>query len=133
MHSSHTFTGRTRFDRLYLIGTTSTLLSTDVLKSAVAEAKSGKDVARYEKAVRALAEVAPAEPEATLDTAWVQEVQRSIRAQTDRLEHELRGYKNNLIKESIRVRCEFKLELAFRADPSLDGQRRPGQPLLRDR
>lgn len=95
--------GRTRFARLYHIGTTSTLLSTDVLRSAVAEAKSGKDVARYEMAVRALAEVAPAEPEATLDTAWVQEVQRSNRAQTDRLEHELRGYKNNLIKESIRV------------------------------
>lgn len=97
------FPGRTRFDRLYLIGTTSTLLSTDVLKTAITEAKSGKDVSRYEKAVRALAEVAPAEPEATLDSTWVQEVQRAVRAQTDRLEHELRGYKNNLIKESIRV------------------------------
>lgn len=97
------FPGRTRFDRLYLIGTTSTLLSTDVLKTAITEAKSGKDVSRYEKAVRALAEVAPAEPEATLDSAWVQEIQRAVRAQTDRLEHELRGYKNNLIKESIRV------------------------------
>lgn len=97
------FLGRTRFARLYLIGTTSKLLSIDVLKSAVAEAKSGKDVSRYEKAVRALAEVAPSESEASLDSAWVQEVQRSVRAQTDRLEHELRGYKNNLIKESIRV------------------------------
>jgi COP9 signalosome complex subunit 1 len=36
------YTGRTRFHRLYLIGTTSTLLATDVLKAAVAEAKSGK-------------------------------------------------------------------------------------------
>jgi COP9 signalosome complex subunit 1 len=79
------------------------LLATDVLKAAVAEAKSGKSVELYEKAVRALAEVAPTEPEASLDSAWIQEVQRSVRALTDRLEHELRGYKNNLIKESIRV------------------------------
>jgi len=80
------------------------LLSTDVLNAAVAEAKSGKNVELYEKAVRALSEVAPTEPAATLDSAWILEVQRSVRAQTDRLEHELRGYKNNLIKESIRVR-----------------------------
>lgn len=95
--------GRTRFNRLYLIGNTSTILAVDTLKSAVAEAKSGKDVGRYEKAVRALSEVAPGDPDATLDTAWIQDVQRSVRAQSERLENELRGYKNNLIKESIRV------------------------------
>lgn len=95
--------GRTRFNRLYLIGNTSTLLAADALKLAVAEAKSGKDVGQYEKAVRALAEVAPGEQDATLDSAWVQKVQNSVRAQSERLEHELRGYKNNLIKESIRV------------------------------
>ncbi|KAJ5156585.1 COP9 signalosome subunit 1 (CsnA), partial [Penicillium capsulatum] len=97
------YTGRTRFNRLYLIGTTSTLLSTDALKAAVIEAKSGKDVALYEKAVRALAEVAPNDPDASLHSAWVQEVQLSVRAQSERLEQELRGYKNNLIKESIRM------------------------------
>lgn len=57
----------------------------------------------YEKAVRALAEVAPGDPDASLDTAWLQNVQRNAGTQSDRLEHELRGYKNNLIKESIRV------------------------------
>ncbi|CAL5867868.1 uncharacterized protein PFLUO_LOCUS2089 [Penicillium psychrofluorescens] len=97
------YTGRTRFDRLYLIGTCSTLLSTDALKVAVAEAKSGKDVGRYEKAVRALSEVAPNEPDAKLDLAWVKDTQRRVRAEGDRLELELRGYKNNLIKESIRM------------------------------
>lgn len=80
------------------------MLSTDALKAAIGEAKKGKDINQYEKAVRALSEVAPAEPEASLNAAWVQDVQRSVRAQTERLEHELRGYKNNLIKESIRVR-----------------------------
>ncbi|KAJ5664693.1 COP9 signalosome subunit 1 (CsnA) [Penicillium macrosclerotiorum] len=97
------YTGRTRFDRLYLIGTTSTVLSVEALKSAIIEAKSGKDVANYEKAVRALAEVAPNEESATLDSAWVQNVQRTVRTQDDRLDQELRGYKNNLIKESIRM------------------------------
>lgn len=79
------------------------MLAVDALKQAVAEAKSGKDIALYEKAVRALAEVAPDEEGASLDSAWVQDIQKGVRAQTDRLEHELRGYKNNLIKESIRV------------------------------
>lgn len=100
--------GRTRFSRLYLIGTCSTHLSTEALKLAVAEAKSGKDVGRYERAVRALAEVAPNDNEATLDTKWVENMRKVVSAETDRLEHELRGYKNNLIKESIRVCLTFQ-------------------------
>lgn len=103
---SNTLSGRTRYDRLYLIGTCSPLLSTDALKAAIAEAKTSKDVSRYERAVRALAEVAPNDPDASLDAAWVQETNRYVQAQTERLEHELRGYKNNLIKESIRVRSK---------------------------
>lgn len=70
---------------------------------AVVEAKKGKDVKSYENAVKALARVAPQESEATLDTAWVEFTQKTVKAETDRLEHELKGYKNNLIKESIRV------------------------------
>lgn len=97
-------TGRTRFSRLFLIGTCSTHLATEALKFAVAEAKAGKDVDRYEKAVRALAEVAPNESESSLDTEWTNRMRKTIKAETDRLEHELKGYKNNLIKESIRVR-----------------------------
>lgn len=103
---SNTWPGRTRYDRLYLIGTCSPLLSIDALKAAIAEARSSKDVSRYERAVRALAEVAPNDPDASLDAAWVQETNRYVQTQTERLEHELRGYKNNLIKESIRVRSE---------------------------
>ncbi|KAJ5232641.1 COP9 signalosome subunit 1 (CsnA) [Penicillium chermesinum] len=103
LYSSFSSPGRTRFNRLYLIGTTSTVLSVDALKAAIVEAKNGKDIKNYERAVRALAEVAPKEPEASLDTVWAQNLQRNISAQTERLEHELRGYKNNLIKESIRM------------------------------
>ena len=89
---------------MLLIGTCSTYLSVEALKAAVAEAKGGRDVLRYERAVRALADAAPNDPEATLDTNWVDRMKKSVKAETDRLEHELRGYKNNLIKESIRVR-----------------------------
>lgn len=60
-------------------------------------------MSRYEDAVRALAEVAPNDKDAGLDTEWVERMHRVIKAETDRLEQELRGYKNNLIKESIRV------------------------------
>lgn len=95
--------GRTKFARLYLIGTCSTHLSVEALKMAVAEAKAGKDVRCYERAVEALKRVAPAESEAVLDSAWVDQTSRAVKSDTGRLEHELKGYKNNLIKESIRV------------------------------
>lgn len=75
----------------------------EALKLAVAEAKSGKDVERYIMAVETLSQVSPNEAEAHLDTKWIEHTQKVVKAETDRLEHELRGYKNNLIKESIRV------------------------------
>lgn len=103
IHSILTLTGRTRYDRLYLIGTCSPPLAIEALKAAIAEAKASKDIMRYERAVRALAEVAPTDPEASLNSLWVQDTQRSVAAHTERLENELKGYKNNLIKESIRV------------------------------
>ncbi|KAL1958047.1 hypothetical protein VTO42DRAFT_5259 [Malbranchea cinnamomea] len=97
------YAGRTKFDRLYLIGTCSSYLATDALKMAVAEAKSGKDVKAYEKAVQALAAVAPTDSDAVLDQGWVDRTTKVVKADTERLEHELKGYKNNLIKESIRM------------------------------
>ncbi|RDW81710.1 COP9 signalosome complex subunit 1 [Aspergillus mulundensis] len=97
------YTGRTRFNRLYLIGTCSSYLAVEALKAAIAEAKSGKDVSQYLRAVQAFESVAPNEPEAIIDREWVEKSQKVVKAETDRLEHELRGYKNNLIKESIRM------------------------------
>ncbi|EGE83463.1 COP9 signalosome subunit 1, variant [Blastomyces dermatitidis ATCC 18188] len=97
------YSGRTKFARLYLIGACSTFLSVEALKMAVADAKGGKDVNSYTDAVEALARVAPQDPEAKLDAAWVDHTSKVVKAETDRLEHELKGYKNNLIKESIRM------------------------------
>lgn len=100
---SKSWLGRTRYDRLFLIGISSTHLCHEALKAAVSEAKRGKDVGRYENAVAALHEIAPDSPEAKLDTAWMDRVNKMVKTETDKLEQELKGYKNNLIKESIRV------------------------------
>lgn len=57
----------------------------------------------YRNAVEALHEVAPEEPEAQLDKGWVDATDGANKKETTRLENELRGYKNNLVKESVRV------------------------------
>ena len=50
-----------------------------------------------------LREYDPLDCEATPDVAWIDKVQKQTKVETDKLEMELKGYKNNLIKESIRV------------------------------
>ena len=95
--------GRTRFNRLYLIGSSSTVLYPDALKAAIAEAKNGSDVQQYEQAVSMLHELDPSNREFTPDLAWISHVKKQTKVETDKLEMELKGYKNNLIKESIRV------------------------------
>ena len=73
------------------------------MKAAIAESKLGKDVGRYDIAVSTLQEIAPGDPDAVPDLGWVDSTTKQVKAETDRLELELKGYKNNLIKESIRV------------------------------
>ncbi|KAL8722909.1 MAG: hypothetical protein Q9225_000679 [Loekoesia sp. 1 TL-2023] len=97
------YRGRTRFDRLLLIGTTSPLLAPEALKYALAEAKQGRDVGRYDTAVSAIREIVPGDPSATPDLSWKEKINKQVKAESDRLETELKGYKNNLIKESIRM------------------------------
>ncbi|KAI9806043.1 MAG: hypothetical protein M1833_004450 [Piccolia ochrophora] len=97
------YKGRTRFDRLVLIGGTSSHLSHDALKGAVAEAKRGKDVGRYQIAIDMILRVAPEDPDATPDLEWIATTNSRVKAETEKLESELKGYKNNLIKESIRM------------------------------
>ncbi|OTA60302.1 hypothetical protein K449DRAFT_332341 [Hypoxylon sp. EC38] len=97
------YKGRTRFDRLLLIGQSSVPLCVDALKAAVAEAKRGKDVSRYREAWECIRIAAPDEPEAKWDEAWATATEKANQAETHRLETELKGYKNNLVKESIRI------------------------------
>lgn len=97
------FLGRTCFDRLLHIGKSSVPLCVDALKAAVIEAKQGRDVNRYREAWDCIRIAAPNEPEAVRDDAWIEKLEAENKVETARLETELKGYKNNLIKESIRV------------------------------
>jgi COP9 signalosome complex subunit 1 len=78
-------------------------LCVDALKAAIAEAKRGRDTHRYREAVECLRIAAPSEPEASFDQVWLDAQEKANKAETNRLLMELKGYKNNLIKESIRV------------------------------
>jgi COP9 signalosome complex subunit 1 len=81
------------------------VLAVEALKAAVAEAKSGNDIERYEAAVSALRQqLKPGDLDGALDLAWMENKDKQNRTESARLEAELKGYKNNLIKESIRVR-----------------------------
>ncbi|KAI1828418.1 26S proteasome subunit RPN7-domain-containing protein [Xylaria intraflava] len=97
------YKGRTRLNRLLLIGQCSVPLCLDALKYAVLEAKKGKDVQRYREALDCLRVAGPNEPEARFDDAWVHATEKSNKNLTHQLEAELKGYKNNLVKESIRI------------------------------
>ncbi|KAK3898884.1 26S proteasome subunit RPN7-domain-containing protein [Staphylotrichum tortipilum] len=97
------YKGRSRFDRAFLIGRSSVPLCVDALKAAIAEAKRGRDTQRYREAVECLRIAVPSEPEAIFDQAWLEAQEKANKAETHRLLMELKGYKNNLIKESIRM------------------------------
>lgn len=77
--------GRTRWERLFLIGRTSTRLCVDALKAAVIEAKKGKDVNRYVEAVEHLHTVYPTDPDASLDKGWMDRTEQANKAETQRL------------------------------------------------
>lgn len=96
--------GRTVFRRLYLIGACCPPLREEAAKLAIREAKRGADVRNFQDAV-ALLHAVPGfrDTERLLDTSWAVDQEKRNVKETQRLENELKGYKNNLIKESIRV------------------------------
>lgn len=57
----------------------------------------------YLDLVEEFAAIAPEDPAALTDTTWATEKTKKVEAEKDKLEHELKSYKNNMIKESIRV------------------------------
>lgn len=98
------YRGRTRLDRLLTIARTSTVLSVDALKLAIHEVVSrGRDVQLYRDAYELLRVLGPNEPEAKYNSVWVSETEKANRSETHHLEAELKKYKNNLVKESIRM------------------------------
>lgn len=71
---------------------------------AVIEARKGSDVRNYQDALTLLRKFPSSKSlESSLDPSWAVQQEKKNGAETSRLESELKGYKNNLIKESIRV------------------------------
>lgn len=104
------YIGRTRLERLQLIGTVSTVLGVDALKLGIREALDGRDVQRYLDLQNLLWNLASSEPEAQRDTQWMDKTAKQNQVDIQRLENELKGYKQNLVKESIRVCSDFSEE-----------------------
>ncbi|KAI7023334.1 hypothetical protein KC355_g1749, partial [Hortaea werneckii] len=77
-------------------------LSHQSMTTAVSAAKKGKDVQLY-TGLCELAKQLGHSDLATPDAEWVTKQEEGNRRETSRLEGELRGYKNNLIRESIRM------------------------------
>ncbi|KAG7413560.1 COP9 signalosome complex subunit 1 [Fusarium oxysporum f. sp. rapae] len=97
------YTGRTRIDRLIQIGKSSVPLCIDALKAAIAEIKKGSDVSLYVEAWGCIRVAAPDDPDAQKDQAWIDRVERENKMEAARLETQLKQYRHNLIKESIRM------------------------------
>lgn len=84
---------------------------------AVIEAKKGSDVRNYHQAVALLKRVSSGRNlENLLDPAWAIQQEKKNNGETARLENELKGYKNNLIKESIRVSAEVGVNDSYVTD-----------------
>lgn len=82
-------------------------LCVDALKAAIVEAKAGSDITLYIEAWNCIRIAAPQEPESQKDQAWIEKVERENKAERARLESQLKQYRHNLIKESIRVRAKI--------------------------
>jgi COP9 signalosome complex subunit 1 len=97
------YDGPLRLERLITIASSKSHLSTEAHRLAVIQAKKGLNVDLYLSLASAFQKVAPNDPVAAVDMEWTTMTTKRVKSETDRLEHELKAYKNNLIKESIRV------------------------------
>ena len=97
------YIGYTRLARMLHIARLSPPLALEALRTAIPESKSAKDPRAYAAFTELLHEIDPENEAAIPDVEWIERKQKENQRETERLEHELRGYKNNLIKESIRV------------------------------
>lgn len=96
--------GHGQIHRLKFIAQKSQPLQVDALRHAVRLIKDTTlNVPLYRLTVDQLRQVNPALPESTIDQIWVDQSIRITKTTAEKLEAELKNYKNNLIKESIRV------------------------------
>lgn len=87
-----------------MIAVCSTVLREEAAKLAIREAKKGSDVQFFYDALGLLQQLPSLKGlEQLADSSWAKEQGKKNASDTHKLENELKGYKNNLIKESIRV------------------------------
>ena len=79
------------------------MLAEEAARAAVNAAKIGKDLGNYHDAVSLLNQIISEDVKDIVDQPWLSNQEKSNVAETKRLENELKQYKNNLIRESIRV------------------------------
>lgn len=96
----------TKLDRLLVIGRTSTLLGQDALQGAMQEAKRRKHVKGYRTAAEMLSQMSGKTQLSKADSSWIATAEHAVKVETKRLEDLLKGYRNNMIKESIRLTNE---------------------------
>jgi len=98
------YRGHGQIQRLKFIASKSPPLQIDALLHAVRLIKEKTfNVSMYREVVEQLQRLNPSLPESTIDRTWADHALRSSRLTAEKLEAELKLYKTNLIKESIRV------------------------------
>ena len=106
------YSGHGQIQRLRFIALKSPTLQVDALKYAIRLIKERTlNVAVYQETTEQLRLLVPSLPETFVDQTWIESATRATKAITEKLEAELKNYKNNLIKESIRVRFTTVLPL----------------------
>src|SRR5271169_5478604 len=98
------YSGHGQIQRLRFIALKSPALQIDALKYAIRLIKETTlNVPLYQEAAEQLRLLLPSSPETVIDQSWMDHATRTTKYITEKLEAELKNYKNNLIKESIRV------------------------------
>lgn len=65
--------------------------------------KQTQDVPRFRLALDILRKLSPEDADAAQDDVWIEKTSRKVASDTERIDADLKSYKHNLIKESIRV------------------------------
>ncbi|OZJ03716.1 hypothetical protein BZG36_03295 [Bifiguratus adelaidae] len=100
------YKGHTKIERLLFIAERCPGLAIEAYTLAVAEIKANTlDTARYQATVNSLNNLLEKEGKAplTVDQKWIELTSKKVKTASEKLEAELKSYKNNLIKESIRM------------------------------
>lgn len=99
------YDGHTKVERLLFIADRCPSYQIEALRLAVASVKTEFDTSKYMIVAGKLNDALKSRnmPTESVDNAWVESTQRQVRMKTDKLEMELKNYKTNCIKESIRM------------------------------